>query len=68
MIPPTEGGIARYTNGDQTRFIERFLSKVDTSGKCWVWKAAQDGRGYGEFSVQGVRENAHRVAYALLMR
>ena len=53
---------------------ERFWSKVDVSHPlgCWMWTAAQNGRGYGKF-VAGSRTKgtrrfvlAHRYAYELL--
>jgi hypothetical protein len=28
-------------------WVERFLSKVDFSGACWLWKASVDSSGYG---------------------
>lgn len=38
--------------------------KVDKNGPggCWLWTAAQDGRGYGVFEGP-----AHRFAYKLLV-
>lgn len=49
---------------------ERFWSKVDTSGDCWIWTASRDTRGrYGQFMItdDGVhrRHAAHRVAWLL---
>lgn len=44
---------------------DRFWSKVDTSGDCWVWNGAKD-RGYGKFRLAGpVRRtvNAYRWAW-----
>jgi len=45
--------------------LERFLSKVDTSGECWTWRASVSHR-YGQFMV-GPRGSsptrAHRFAY-----
>ena len=44
---------------------ERFWSKVDTSGECWVWTASTRN-GYGQFSVQhGIIRKAHRVGWEL---
>lgn len=42
----------------------RFWSKVDTSGDCWLWRAAVNATGYGAFGI-GSRKarSAHRVAY-----
>jgi hypothetical protein len=52
---------------DQT-FAERFWSKVDKSGECWIWKAAKGKDGYGLFNNKtGAHRvlRAHRVAYEL---
>lgn len=58
--------MARFTAIDAT---ERFWSKVDKSGDCWLWLATTSGQGgYGHFHVSGgakdrVREYAHRWSY-----
>lgn len=41
---------------------ERFWSKVDKSGDCWVWTAAANN-GYGIFRINGRNSVAHRVSY-----
>lgn len=46
--------------------MERFMSKVDTSGDCWEWVAGIDvGTGYGRFHWRGQPGWAHRVSYEL---
>ena len=46
---------------------ERFWSKVDRSGECWVWTAKRRRDGYGHFRA-GVRTvYAHRWAYEALV-
>ena len=48
--------------------MERFWSKVDKSGECWLWMAAANENGYGVFSVggrAGRMELAPRVAWQL---
>lgn len=44
----------------------RFMSKVDTSGDCWLWTGYAAADGYGRFSVggrAGRRVLAHRWSY-----
>ena len=45
---------------------ERFWSKVDKTDPtgCWLWMAAQRGRGYGCFTIgKGKPRYAHRLSY-----
>lgn len=45
---------------------ERFLSRTDRTGECWLWTATRRRNGYGIFS-QGRRKTliyAHRWSYA----
>jgi hypothetical protein len=48
---------------------ERFLAKTrrDLRTGCWLWTAAHDRDGYGSIYVDGKKEQAHRVAYALFV-
>lgn len=54
-------------------FEERFWSKVDKSGDCWVWTGEKRGHDakYGSVHIgetsdgKRVREYAHRVSYRL---
>lgn len=43
---------------------DRFWSKVDRSGDCWVWTAGKNRGGYGRFRVGGRMRRAHRVSYS----
>ena len=43
----------------------RFWSKADKSGECWIWTACRNHKGYGFFGVSGKNRGAHRVAYEL---
>ena len=45
--------------------IARFWSRVDKSGKCWVWIGALTGPGYGHFKHKGKNIYAHRLAFEL---
>jgi hypothetical protein len=51
--------------------VERFLSKVDTSGECWVWRGSRDAAGYGRISSplgrKGSPACANRLAYELFI-
>lgn len=42
---------------------ERFWSKVDTGGECWLWLGHVSNRGYGMFYVDRTMKLAHRVSY-----
>lgn len=46
---------------------DRFWSKVDATGVCWLWTAHRDPNGYGRFRLDGAIRPAHRVAYELLV-
>lgn len=45
--------------------MDRFWSKVDKTGECWVWTAACNNRHYGLFGFNGRLVLAHRFAYEL---
>lgn len=53
--------LPRLTENDRNRF----WSKVDKSGDCWIWLASKWARGYGVFTIRGRRYRAHRVSYQL---
>ena len=43
---------------------ERFWSKVEFTGSCWLWRASRAGRmGYGSFWNGSAQVLAHRWAY-----
>lgn len=44
---------------------ERFWSKVDQSGDCWLWTACLFQRGYGCFRMKHANVAAHRIAWEL---
>lgn len=49
--------------------IERFWSRVDKSGECWLWTAYRDRDGYGQATatIAGKRRMGyvHRLSYSL---
>lgn len=42
---------------------ERFWTKVDKSGDCWLWVAATNPAGYGRFGIWPDTCLAHRFSY-----
>lgn len=46
---------------------DRFWTKVDRSGDCWLWTAGLFSTGYGQFKCDGRPQGAHRIAYELLV-
>lgn len=45
--------------------MERFYSKVDKTGDCWLWTGCRLSNGYGQFYYKGRNHGAHRVSYIL---
>ncbi len=46
--------------------IERFMSKVEKSEGCWLWRGYTDSKmGYGMFWLGQTMRLSHRVAYEL---
>ena len=44
----------------------RFLSHVEKTDTCWLWSPVR-ADGYGQTRYEGRTQNAHRVAYKLLV-
>lgn len=42
---------------------ERFWSKVDKTGDCWIWTASCTTKGYGKIRREGKLVLAHRLAF-----
>jgi hypothetical protein len=74
--PTTTGAYVRHGKRCYTKYLrghnlrgsnvqERFWSKVDKSGQCWLWTAARFSNGYGAFRVAGNNVRAHRHSYEL---
>jgi hypothetical protein len=42
---------------------ERFWSKVDKTGECWLWTGSCNRFGHGQFSFNGKICKAHRVSW-----
>lgn len=45
---------------------ERFYSKIDKSGECWIWSAGKLWDGYGQFLANGRKYRAHRFMWELV--
>ena len=56
---PLAGGTERVLDDSP----DRFWSKVDKSGDCWLWTAATNSRGYGVTWSDGALGLAHRRSY-----
>lgn len=46
---------------------ERFLTKIDMTGECWIWTASLNPEGYGQFYAESRKFGAHRWSYELLV-
>lgn len=46
---------------------DRFWTKIEKIGGCWLWTAYTDHKGYGRFKLDGKAERAHRVSYEALV-
>jgi len=45
--------------------IQKFWSKVDKSGDCWIWTRSTAGGGYGTVNISYTNMPAHRVAWLI---
>jgi hypothetical protein len=45
--------------------IDTFWTRIDKSGKCWVWQGARCSKGYGSLGFKRKIVSAHRLAYEL---
>ena len=50
-------------------YLEVFMKKVDkrSLNECWNWLASIGSNGYGSFRYNGGMEDAHRVAWKLIV-
>lgn len=51
--------------GFALKLTDRFWSKVDQTGDCWLWQAYTSKTGYGQFRLGKTMVKAHRMAYEL---
>lgn len=54
-------------NYNKRNLLERFMEKVIpvTESGCWLWLAATDTRGYGNFYMEGKLWKAHRASMVI---
>ena len=45
--------------------LERFLSKVEFTGTCWIWRGSNRGKGYGNIWANRLSKVATRVSWEL---
>lgn len=45
--------------------IDRFWSKVNRSGECWIFTGKTDRYGYGNMWIKGKWVGAHRISYTI---
>lgn len=48
-----------------TEVTDRFWSRVDKSGDCWLWTGARGKQGYGRFFIEGHLIQATRALWRL---
>lgn len=48
------------------RFM-KYVQKSDSPDECWEWIGANNGNGYGKFSIDNKMFFAHRVSYMLFV-
>lgn len=71
LITPQAKSAQMHAGKPQISLEERFWSKVNKDGPlwkgtpCWVWTAAKDGHGYGQFVLNGKKALSHRVAWEM---
>lgn len=44
----------------------KFFQRIGDPSECWEWTGAKNDKGYGQISVNGEVQYAHRVMYAFL--
>lgn len=54
------------TDTQRQSAIDRFWSKVDKSGDCWLWTGQMSQDGYGRIKAFGIHYRAHRFIWEML--
>jgi len=55
----------RKTKNPIDRFNAKFTPVTETG--CWLWEAGVKSNGYGQFTLLGKEERAHRASYKLFI-
>lgn len=68
------GFVGRYRpyrdarRSDKGTILDRFLVRVGPLDQgCWIWEAGKSAQGYGEMTIMGAVQLAHRVSYELFI-
>lgn len=61
-----DANISLTNQGVGKTFEERFWSRVNKNGTCWLWQGKPSTSGYGTVSYQGKYIGAHRIAWFLV--
>lgn len=59
-----ESNITRHSR-QKPPLYRTFWEKVNKSGECWTWTRSKNSDGYGNISINGKLDKAHRVAWIL---
>ena len=51
--------------GSNERLLDRFVSKIEFTGTCWLWQGGLNWGGYGKFWANGATHAVHRFSYEL---
>jgi hypothetical protein len=49
----------------KTQWVETFMSRVEKSADCWLWKGNVNANGYGTCRTSGIVARAHRASWTL---
>lgn len=50
-----------------TMNVDQFWTRVDKTETCWLWTASKTTAGYGNLTLDGKQDYAHRVSYRLMV-
>lgn len=50
-----------------TDLVNKFMSFVEVTDSCWLWRGVKNPQKYGMFSYKGSKVCAHRMSYSLFV-